>query len=186
MNVLEAGTQCTKKAISHLKAAVALYGRGTDTYTRGLVERNLGIAYCKLGDGEEGKQYFKQAMAYFTRAQYPAEYADTQVAMGNAERMSSSGHRLTRLKNALDHYAEAMVVYEEEVFPIGFAETQHAMAIAHRQLAVYEDKYLHLEIARKCYGNAIRVFTEKSFPQVHCVMATNMAQCLKETKMVDI
>lgn len=162
------------RAVGHLKQAVRLFSGKVDPYTKGLVQSNLGLAYCLLAKGTEGSECFREALVSFNKKGFPLEHARTQSRLGDASRLSLPGSRIVRLNEAIGYYGTSLEISEEEVFPEDFARIQHSLAICHRQLAVYGDRTAHLEATVKCYGNALRVYTEFTFPYNHQVISGNL------------
>ncbi|MFQ3611675.1 MAG: hypothetical protein SNJ72_09305, partial [Fimbriimonadales bacterium] len=109
-------------------------------------------------------EHYQAALRVFTEADFPQEWAMTQLNLGNAYADLLTGDRLENLQQAMACYQAALRVYTEADFPREWAGTQRNLGTVYLQLPM-GDRLENLQQAMACYQAALRVFTEADFPQ---------------------
>ncbi|MCL6589306.1 MAG: tetratricopeptide repeat protein [Firmicutes bacterium] len=147
---------------------ICLTGAG---YPQELIHMELGDAYLNLAGLEPaGNHYpsaisaYQKALAHYTLAEYPADYARIWFNLGQACRSlaetltdNRTGERETYCEQAITAYENAMLVYIPERYPGQYAATRHYLGLIYRLLAELTNKAANYRRAIENFREALRV-----------------------------
>ncbi|MBR8826780.1 MAG: CHAT domain-containing protein [Gomphosphaeria aponina SAG 52.96 = DSM 107014] len=100
---------------------------------------------------------------FYTRDNFPIEWASTQNNLGNAYHDRIKGDKAENLEIAIKSYDNALIVYTRDNFPIQWAMTQNNLGSAYLH-RIKGDKAENLENSINSLNNALIVRTRDNFP----------------------
>ena len=129
-------------------------------------QNNLGNAYSELPTGDRGENlrlptgdrgenlrraftYYESALRVLTEADFPSDWARTQICLGNAYSELSAGDRGENLHRAIACYEFALRVLTEADFPSDWAGTQNNLGLALRELGKLDGSVHAFEFAAR-------------------------------------
>ncbi|KST68951.1 CHAT domain-containing protein, partial [Mastigocoleus testarum] len=162
---------------SNMEIAITGYESLLNPYTRqafprkwGLIQNNLGIAYCRriVGDRRENIEkaidFHNAALQVQTRQAFPQDWARTQNNLGLAYADRILGDQRENIEKAIGSYNAALQVYTHQAFPQDWAMIQDNLGIAYAD-RILGDRRENIEKAIDSYNAALQVYTHQVFPQ---------------------
>jgi len=173
-----------QKAMSLTEAALRVYTEKDNPENWALIQNNLGATYASLptGDHSENLQkaiaFYEAALRVRTEKDFPVDWARTQNNLGRAYADLPTGDRTVNLQKAIAFYEAALRVRTEKDFPEDWARTQKNLGDAYAIDLGNANAYagilsgllkgtnnVNLQKAIVAYEAALRVYTEKDFPE---------------------
>lgn len=113
---------------------------------------------------QESIDCYHAALSFFTRDNFPEQWAATQINLGSAYSYLSNDDHARNFRIAIEHYQAALTVYDEQNFPEQWAGTLYNLGSTYAELQT-GDQAENLQNAINCYQATLKVYTESDFPQ---------------------
>jgi CHAT domain-containing protein len=144
----------------------------------GLIDRLSTLIYqFPLGNTavnlEIGITGYLVALIVRIRADFPQEWAMTQLNLGGAYIERIKGNKADNLEQAITALSNAMHVFTRKDFPQEWAMTQNNLGVAYKE-RIKGDKANNLEKALTACKNALEVRTRNNFPQAWADTQNNL------------
>ncbi|MEG4210946.1 CHAT domain-containing tetratricopeptide repeat protein [Microcoleus sp. S13_B4] len=123
---------------------------------------------------EIGIACYESALMFYTREQFPQEWAGTQNNLGLAYSNRIQGEKTQNIELAIAGYESALKVYTREQFPQYWAMTQNNLGVAYND-RIQGEKAQNIERAIACLESALIVYTCEQFPQYWAMTQNNLA-----------
>jgi len=154
---------------------------------RGAALNALGIALAALGEREGGTsrlekavEAFHAALAEYTQARVPLDWAGTQNNLGNT--LAALGEReggTSRLKEAIEAYRAALTQQTRERVPFSWAMTQNNLGNALQRLGERHNDALRLKEAIAAFCAALTEYTQARVPLDWAMTKNNLGNALQ-------
>jgi tetratricopeptide (TPR) repeat protein len=176
----------------NIEMALASYTVALSVYTReafpekwAQTQNNLANAYINRIRGEKA-QNIEMALASYTAAlevrtrdAFPQDWAQTQNNLAMAYSNRIRGEKAQNIEMALASYTAALSVYTRDAFPKKWARTKNNLGEAYRKRIRAERaeniEIENIEMAIRCYKDAVEVFTREAFPEDWAMTQNNLA-----------
>jgi CHAT domain-containing protein len=103
------------------------------------------------------------ALTFYTREDFPYEWAGIQNNLGSAYRNRIRGEKAENIENGIAAYTAALTVRTREAFPQDWATTQYNLGNAYGD-RIQSEKVENIEKAIAAYAAALTVYTREDFP----------------------
>ena len=148
-------------------------------------QNNLGNAYSNKITGNRAENIdtaiacYQQALAVYTREDFPENWATTQNNLGEAYRNKITGNRAENIDTAIACYQLALAVCTREDFPQDWAMTQNNLGLAYSN-KITGNRAENIDTAIACYQLALAVYTREDFPQNWATTQNNLANAYSD------
>ncbi|MDI6783047.1 MAG: hypothetical protein QME64_03005 [bacterium] len=191
-----------KTAINHCETALKTYSRlrgndvipaGNDVipaeagieqlfpYEYSQAQYVLSLLYTDLptGNKEENARVAivccKNALRYFTRAEFPAQYAAIQTQLGVTHLQLTHPTWDENIASAIDYFGEALSIVTQGVYAEAFAYISMQLGIAYQALNI-GNKADNLKLAMDNYFAALLVATRQTYPLDHVHLQVHLGK----------
>ena len=145
------------QSIDHRRAIAALFvnfGALLWEFPRGTRWLNLELAIAA----------YNRALQFFTREDFPQDWATIQNNLGGAYLYRIRGKRAENLEEAIAVYNRALQIRTREDFPQDWAVTQNNLGTAYSN-RIRGERVENLEEAIAAFNRALQIYTREDFPQ---------------------
>ena len=165
----ETGRPTCSKAIACYDQALRFRTPEAAPLTTPTTQNNLGIAYCRLPDGDRSANLqqaiacYEQALRFRTPEAAPLDYAATQINLGNAYADFRRETGRPTCSEAIACYEQALPFYTPEAAPLGLRRDPEQPGHRLRRVPA-GDRAANLQQAIACYDRGPPVLHRRGRP----------------------
>ncbi|MDX2302466.1 MAG: hypothetical protein NW226_06675 [Microscillaceae bacterium] len=166
--------QFYKSAIESFQQALKIFDKETTPEIFADIHHHLGIIYSEMPDENKKRgvwaalsaSSFKEALAYFTKADFPYEYASVSNNYANAMTLYPPMKKADNYAKALELYEEALSVRDAQTYPYERALTLINFLEASWYVSNEEDSFNEIRY-RDMVAKALEIKNLVDDPQLH-------------------
>ncbi len=155
-----AGTPLLLEAVRTYHLALRLLRKESQPQRYAFAHSNLALAYLAMPMGDErdklrrgvAVQSLREALKYYTREEYPAEWAAVTLNLANAMQHLPTTHPVENLIEAVGMYDELLTVRTRSSDPLGHARVLANQGTALAHLGIHDQARAKLETAAEIFG----------------------------------
>ncbi len=122
---------------------------------------------------------YAQALTVRSKADMPAEWANTMNNLAIAYSLRSQGDKAQNIEDAIATYEQALAVYNQEAMPIEWANAMMNLATVYKN-RMSGDKAQNIEDAITTYEQALTVSTQAAMPVKWAQIMDNLANAYSD------
>ena len=131
----------------------------------------------------EAVKCYKKALKFFSRDEYPVDYATTQNNLGNAYTdlpSATAEERAKNVRSAIACFKAALEIYAKDEYPVDYAMTQNNLANAYTDLlsATADERAGNVRSAIACYKAALEIYKKDEYPVQYAGTQNNLGLAL--------
>ena len=151
------------------------------------VQHNLGVALNnriagdRIETAELAMAALFAALQVYTKKKYPLDYAMTMGSLATVSLNRPAIDRRISLKSALAGNYAALRIYSLAANPKEYAAINNNLGLVYRNLNANHG--LDIEMAIRCFRNALKVYTPNEFPLDHVMVLHNLSGAYLERQL---